>query len=83
MLNIPKKKHVKWAMMKSNNPKDVAATLHYSMGINDIEIFESTINDKEGNKVEDIWVLEFDAAPYKVETLKKLGNLKEIGEYLM
>lgn len=74
---------VKWAMMRSSNVKEVADMLHYKLGINDIEIFESTIDDKEGNNVCDIWVLEFEAALWKVYALMQAFKLKNVRGYLM
>lgn len=83
MLDINKVKHVKWAMPKTNNPKDISDELHLRIGINAVDILESTINDLDGNPIMDIWVLEFDAPLYKVAALKTALKLEEVNGYLM
>ena len=75
---------VKWAMMGTSKPFDVADGLHDIFGIDNVDVFESTINDsRTGNKVEDIWVLEFTVNEVQKEVLKKAFNLEEIRGYLM
>ncbi len=75
---------VKWAMIGTSEPYKVADGLHDIFGIDHVDIFESTINDsRTGNKVEDIWVLEFNANAVQKEVLKRAFNLEEIRGYLM
>lgn len=75
---------VKWAMMGTSEPFKVADALHDVFGIDNVDIFESTINDsKTGNKIEDIWVLEFTVNAVQKEVLKRAFNLEEIRGYLM
>lgn len=83
MLNILGTKHVKWAMPKSNNTKDISDFLRTRMGINKIDISESSINDDYNKVIEAIWVLEFDAAFWKVAALKAAYKLQEIDGYLV
>lgn len=83
MFDINKVKHVKWAMPKTNNPKAISYELHSRMGINTVDIAESTINDLDGNVIMGIWVLEFDAPLYKVAALKTALKLEEVNGYLM
>ena len=81
MLN--EKEHVKWAMMRTSKPYMVADALHLAFGIDDIDVFESTINDLNGDVVEEIYVLEFDATEPQVEVLKKAFGLEDVRGYLM
>lgn len=75
---------VKWSMMGTSEPHKVADFVHNVFGINEVDIFESTINDsKTGAKVEDIWVLEFSVNAVQKEVLKRAFNLEEIRGYLM
>lgn len=75
---------VKWAMKGSSDPNKVADFVHNVFGINKVDIFESTINDsRTGKKVEDIWVLEFNANVFQKDILIKAFNLEEIRGYLM
>ena len=83
MLNILGRKHVKWAMPKSNNTKGISDFLRTKMGINKIDILESSINDNDGKVIEAIWVLEFDAAFWKVAALKRAYKLREVNGYLI
>lgn len=76
-------KHAKWAFMRSNDPKQIADALHELFGTTDIEIFESTIDDKEGNKVCDIWVIEFDIKESDLKILMEVMKLSEINGYIM
>lgn len=82
MLN-EQKEHIKWAMMRTSKPDMVGAVLHMVFGINDIDVFESTINDLNRNVVEEIYVLEFDATEPQVDVLKKAFGLENVRGYLM
>lgn len=75
---------VKWAMKGTSEPHKVADLVHNVFGIKDVDIFESSIIDsRTGNKVEDIWVLEFMINAVQKEVLKRAFNLEEIRGYLM
>lgn len=82
MLN-EQKEHVKWAMMRTSKPDMVAEGLYMAFAIDDIDIFESTINDLNGNVVDEIYVLEFDATKTQVEVLKNAFKLENVRGYLM
>ena len=76
-------KHVKWAFMRSNDPKQIADALHELFGTADVDIFESEIDDKDGNKVCDIWVIEFDISDEDLKILMEAMKLSNINGYIM
>lgn len=76
-------KHVKWAMMRTTNVEELVKFLHNKICIDNFDLFESSIDDRNGNKVEDIYVLEFDTDDTGVMLIKMIFGLKEVRGYLM
>ena len=82
MLN-EQKEHVKWAMMRTSNVDMVRGMLYKAFGIDYVEVCEATIDDLNGNTIDEIYVLEFDAYSYQVEALMLTLNLVKVRGYLM
>ena len=81
MLN--EKEHVKWAMMRTSSIDMVRGMLYRAFGIDYVEVCEATIDDLNGNTIDEIYVLEFDATNYQVEALKRVLKLENVRGYLM